>query len=206
MSPRFVNREQKKRDIALASLPLFAKGFESTNIDQIAKSAKIGKGTVYEYFDSKDDIFITAVEVWITQANNDIKNILKDIDSPVDSLKTFVETITTMFSPTNPEVVGLFSTIQQQALSKNGVYYNNRGEISRLCNGCILIISDILLDGIAKGVFRPDIARDVNIISRNMLSYLDGIGLWSALLPKDEFNYTSHVEHFFKIYLEMIKK
>lgn len=204
MSPKFVNRDQKKKNIALAALPLFAKGFEAANIDQIAKAAEIGKGTVYEYFDSKHEIFITAVEVWITQANNDIKNSLKDIDSPVESLTTFVETVTTLFSPTNPEVVGLFSTIQQQALSENGVYYNNRDEISRLCSGCISIISDILLDGIAKGVFKPEIARDVAIIARNMLSYLDGIGLWSALLPKDDFDYANHVDHFFKIYLEMI--
>ncbi len=204
MSTKASKREQKKNHIALSAIPLFAKGFDATNIDQIAKAAKIGKGTVYEYFDSKNEIFTTAVEVWISNANSDIKRDLKGIENPVDAIKKFVTIVTTMFNPSNPEIIGIFSTVQQQVLSENGVYFNNRDEISRLCIGGLSIISDILLDGIAKGVFKPEIARDISVIARNMLSYLDGIGLWSALLPKDEFDYVNHVEHFFNVYIEMI--
>lgn len=204
MSQKPSKRELKKNHIALSAIPLFAKGYDATNIGQIAAAADIGKGTVYEYFDSKSEIFKTAVEVWVETANNEIKNYLEDIENPVDSLNKFVEVITTMFNPGNPEVVGLFSTVQQQVLSENGVYYNNREEISKLCSGGLSIISDILLSGIAKGVFKPEIARDVTVIARNMLAYLDGIGLWSALLKKDEFDYASHVKHFFNVYIEMI--
>lgn len=204
MSAKSSKREQKKNHIALAAIPLFAKGFDATNIDQIAKAAHIGKGTVYEYFDSKSEIFTTAVEVWIANANSDIKMNLEGVESPVDAINKFVEIVTTMFNPSKPEIIGLFSTVQQQVLSESGVYFNNRDEISRLCGGSLSIISDILLDGIAKGVFKPEIARDVTVIARNMLSYLDGIGLWSALLPKDEFDYVNHVQHFFNVYIEMI--
>lgn len=204
MSSKSSKRELKKNHIALAAIPLFAKGFDATNIDQIAKAAEIGKGTVYEYFDSKNEIFTTAVEVWIAKANSDIKMNLEGIENPIDSIKKFVEIVTTMFNPSNPEIIGLFSTVQQQVLSESGVYFNNRGEISRLCSGGLSIISDILLDGIAKGIFKPEIARDISVIARNMLSYLDGIGLWSALLPKDEFDYGDHVKHFFDVYIEMI--
>lgn len=205
MTEQLSKRELKKRHIAIASIPLFAKGFDATNIEQIAKAANIGKGTVYEYFDSKNEIFTTAIESWIEQANAEISLALKGIENPVDAIKKFVEIVTTMFNPTNPEIIGLFSTVQQQVLSESGVYFNNRAEISRLCSGALTIISDILLEGITKGVFKPEIAKDVSVIARNMLAYLDGIGLWSALLPKNEFDYNRHVQQFFNIYIEMIR-
>ncbi len=204
MSPKFVDRDQKKKDIALASLPVFSKGFDNANIDQIAKAAGIGKGTVYEYFDSKQEIFQTAVEVWINQATKTIRSILSDIDNPTRALKTFVETATTMFDPTNSVTIGIFNAIQQQTLSETGIYYNDRYKLRDMCSGGLSIITNILLDGISKGIFKPEIARDVDIIARNMLSYLDGIGLWSGLMPKGEFDYTTHVNHFFNLYLDMI--
>jgi len=36
--------------------PLFLIGFVNISISQIAKTAGIGKGTVYEYFNNKEDI------------------------------------------------------------------------------------------------------------------------------------------------------
>ena len=62
MSPRTSKqfdkiRQQKKRLILDTSLELFAeKGFHATSISQIAKKAKISKGLIYNYFESKDDI------------------------------------------------------------------------------------------------------------------------------------------------------
>lgn len=60
--PKIVRKNQKKRAIALASIELFAKdGFAKTSVDSIAKAADVGKGTVYLYFDSKEEIII---EIW----------------------------------------------------------------------------------------------------------------------------------------------
>ncbi|MDX2494869.1 MAG: TetR/AcrR family transcriptional regulator [Desulfuromusa sp.] len=57
-------REQKKLEtkqaIQAAAVKLFAeKGFEQTSIEDIAKEASIGKTTVYGYFSTKNDIFIS---------------------------------------------------------------------------------------------------------------------------------------------------
>jgi len=57
-------REQKKletkRAIQTAAVKLFAgKGFEHTSIEDIAKEASIGKTTIYGYFSTKNDIFIS---------------------------------------------------------------------------------------------------------------------------------------------------
>ncbi|MFO7942067.1 MAG: helix-turn-helix domain-containing protein [Bacillota bacterium] len=41
---------------------LAVKGFEATKVEEIAREAGVGKGTVYEYFDSKEQLFEEAVK------------------------------------------------------------------------------------------------------------------------------------------------
>ena len=60
-------REAKKRAtrqaIIAAAVRLFVeKGFEKTSIDQIARAAGIGKGTIYGYFRAKEEIFLAFCE------------------------------------------------------------------------------------------------------------------------------------------------
>ncbi|MBV2122319.1 MAG: TetR/AcrR family transcriptional regulator [Candidatus Thiodiazotropha taylori] len=49
--------ERREEDILDAALTLFSgPGWESVSIDQIARLAEIGKGTVYNHFGSKDEL------------------------------------------------------------------------------------------------------------------------------------------------------
>lgn len=51
-------KNQKKNDILLSANTLFKeKGFHNTKMDEIAANAGVGKGTLYEYFKNKQDIF-----------------------------------------------------------------------------------------------------------------------------------------------------
>ena len=60
-------REQKKRRtkkaILAAAVELFSiHGFEKTSISQLAKTAGVGKGTVYGYFKNKQDLLLAFCE------------------------------------------------------------------------------------------------------------------------------------------------
>lgn len=60
--PKIVDKEERRREIALAAMELFGhQGLHKTTIEQIAKAAKIGKGTVYLYFSNKEEI---VMEIW----------------------------------------------------------------------------------------------------------------------------------------------
>lgn len=57
--PKIVDKNQKKREIALAALDVFAKhGLHKATVDQLAKAAGIGKGTIYLYFQNKEEIVL----------------------------------------------------------------------------------------------------------------------------------------------------
>lgn len=56
-SIREKKKQQTRQAIMLAAVKLFSeKGFEKTSIEELAKEAGIGKGTIYSYFQTKSDI------------------------------------------------------------------------------------------------------------------------------------------------------
>ena len=55
--------EDRKSAILIHAKHLFSKhGYHKTQISDIIKHAKIARGTLYQYFENKDDIFITLLE------------------------------------------------------------------------------------------------------------------------------------------------
>ena len=54
---RETKKQQTRKAIMQAAITLFSeKGFEKTSIEELAKAAGIGKGTIYGYFQTKSDI------------------------------------------------------------------------------------------------------------------------------------------------------
>lgn len=59
---------------------LFGKnGLTKTSMDDIAADAKIGKGTIYHYYDSKEKLFIEVAE-------NEVETLLKSLTAAVDAV------------------------------------------------------------------------------------------------------------------------
>lgn len=85
----------------------FENGYYKTKIDDIAKSAKIAKGTIYLYFKSKEDLFISIIEknlldfyIKIKEAsekekNNSakLKNIILQVIKEYSDKKTFLKKV-----------------------------------------------------------------------------------------------------------------
>jgi len=85
-------REKKREEITNAAFRLFMqKGYASTKIVDIANAVNIGKGTVYEYFKSKEDILL---DVIINNVNVEFEYLPKKIaeyDSFDDKLRAYIE-------------------------------------------------------------------------------------------------------------------
>ncbi len=87
----------KEKEVLIfnALISLYAEGYETAEItvSQIAKSAGVGKGTIYEYFSSKDDIVSNAVVYSFNTKLDDLK-LLLSLDKP------FEETVKMMLNAT----------------------------------------------------------------------------------------------------------
>lgn len=61
--PKVVDKDAKRRDLVKAATALFGRdGYAATKIADVARAAGVGKGTMYEYFDSKEDLFWAVCE------------------------------------------------------------------------------------------------------------------------------------------------
>jgi AcrR family transcriptional regulator len=57
-----IAEEKRQRILATATSEFAEKGFGSANINVIAEKAGISIGSMYKYFESKDDLFLTVVD------------------------------------------------------------------------------------------------------------------------------------------------
>ena len=63
-----VDKEAKRNAIACSCKEILLQhGISNLTISQIAKTAGVGKGTVYEYFENKDDIVFEIITVFIAE-------------------------------------------------------------------------------------------------------------------------------------------
>lgn len=84
--------KNKENDILAAANEVFlSNGFSKTNMQDIADKAGIGKGTIYEYFKSKDDLFVQSLKYDIQSFNvRANEEILKE-ESFFNKLTKFIE-------------------------------------------------------------------------------------------------------------------
>jgi AcrR family transcriptional regulator len=74
-----VDKEQKRNDIACACKELLLEyGIRNITISQIAQTANIGKGTVYEYFENKEDIVFEIMTVFIAEYEKRLMEIITE--------------------------------------------------------------------------------------------------------------------------------
>ncbi|MBU3015398.1 TetR/AcrR family transcriptional regulator [Poseidonibacter lekithochrous] len=80
--PKIVDKEQKRKDIALACSDLIHDlGIKKITVAQVAKTAGIGKGTVYGYFENKEDIIFEIINIHIEKYHNNFLKSIKDLKS-----------------------------------------------------------------------------------------------------------------------------
>ena len=86
--PRKVDKEAKKDKILKAAMKVFAKnGIFETKMEMVAQKAGIAKGTIYEYFKSKDELVQMVFNHLLVQMNTHVKQSMAMASSPHEKLK-----------------------------------------------------------------------------------------------------------------------
>ena len=89
--------EIKNRIIETAHKLFEHYGYGKTTVEDIAEEAKIGKGTIYQYFKSKQDILIEVTKSYVNCIMADIEKVY---ESELPLKKKFIELIKTKFFTT----------------------------------------------------------------------------------------------------------
>ncbi|MDQ3374401.1 MAG: TetR/AcrR family transcriptional regulator [Acidobacteriota bacterium] len=77
--------EERKTVIEDAAKELLIKqGFHATSMRDIARRASISLGNVYNYFETKEAIFESIINRYVTIIDQKLKEILEELDEPLD--------------------------------------------------------------------------------------------------------------------------
>jgi AcrR family transcriptional regulator len=81
--------EYRQRLLDAAAAEFAAKGLEGARVDDISLAAGLAKGTIYNYFDSKNDVFRSVIEQW-SKRISDVREVLPE-DRPIrEQLMSFL--------------------------------------------------------------------------------------------------------------------
>ena len=82
--------EKYEQIIEAATREFAVKGFEKGNVNVIAESLGIGKGTMYNYVESKEKLFLETIRHSAAHLTEFIKREVSQCDDPLEKLKAFV--------------------------------------------------------------------------------------------------------------------
>ncbi len=82
---------EKYEAIIEAAIRVIAEyGYHNAQVSRIAREAKVADGTIYLYFENKDDVLISLFSEKMGAFIAEVEKTLEEIESPVEQLKTLI--------------------------------------------------------------------------------------------------------------------
>ncbi len=168
----------KKGIITQGARKIFSRyGFLKTTVEEIAKAARMGKASLYHYFESKEDIFREVVEQEHRFLTEKIQEEIRKVDAPQKKISAYVKTRTKHLN----ELANIHSALKDDYLDHYAFIEEIR---ERNFRQEIETIQAILKEGVQKGVF---VIRDIKLTSFSIISALKGLEYpWTVKTPLPE--------------------
>ncbi len=177
--PRLVNKQQKREIILQAALRVFAqKGFAATKMNDIAQQAGIGKGTLYEYFTSKEDLFFETFFHLFEQYDQIFQEKLQLTPNPIEKIKLIIQIYFVEFTQQNFDFMQIMMDYWMASARQ---HHHQNFNLLSLYKNYIQLIAQILQEGIEQNIFRPHNTQHYASI---LLGLLDGLFLQLFLEPQ----------------------
>ena len=153
IEPRWGRRKDARPgELAVAALELFVeRGFAATRLDDVAKRAGVSKGTLYLYFDSKDDLFKAVVREGIVARIVEFEDRMRAYQgSSADLMRLLIKTWWQKIGAT--KLAGITKLMMSEA--------GNFPELARFYHDEVImrgmaLITTAIKRGIDSGEFRP---------------------------------------------------
>lgn len=108
-SRKELGRQKKRRAILEAAKTVFAeKGYDAATLDDIALRAEFAKGTIYLYFSSKEELFLSLMEEEIGKFVDIVTKVRSQSSPPLERVSSLVRKVLTHFEA-NKEFFRIFT-------------------------------------------------------------------------------------------------
>ena len=152
----------------------WAKGYEATSISDLTREMKINKGSLYNAFGSKKELFIGAVLKYARENQQELLTKLGTLEDPLDAIKLLFENLVAE-SLADDEKRGCF-------LVNTALEFPNHGEdirtlVTAAFDDMLRFLEDRLAAGQATGRISDDL--DVKETAKSLLSQIIGLRVMS---------------------------
>ena len=167
-------KQDKKSLIIEAAARVFAnRGYNSTLIANIATEAGIGKGTIYEYFSSKEDLFFAVFEWFVEMTEAEAKVSVSALGgSAAERLMALNDALLRSWL----DMLDMYSLVMEfwSASASSKMRQRFKQAFKEGYRDFRQIVSALIRDGIEKGEFH------IEVNSESVAAAL--VGTWDALL------------------------
>jgi uroporphyrinogen-III synthase/AcrR family transcriptional regulator len=145
---REIKREKKREKILEAAAELFStKHYHEVMMDDVAKLISVAKGTVYNYFASKEELYFTIMHTRMESLLSILKQKIESEQNSIDSLRAFVVHLY-MFMMKHRK---FFLIYQRETLNKQNSFCEDMLYLEKQMKQMIM---QIISRGEADGIFR----------------------------------------------------
>jgi AcrR family transcriptional regulator len=155
--------EQRQQEIAQSAVPLIVnEGFNETSMRQIAKAVGMGKSTLYDYFDSKDDIIVYVIKKHMSELLQRAENILAQEGNAAQHLRRIMQMHLAFLLENRAFYLRLLTEAQRLKIESQ-----KRIQVYRYTYQDLL--KTVIETGIQEGSFRP---VDSTVAMKTLLSMM----------------------------------
>ena len=159
--PRVKTVTKKQAILEAAARVFAAKEFHQVLIDDVAAEAGVGKGTIYRYFETKEDLYFDTVLDVLDHLKRLLLATLPEETSPTRRLERIAREILQLALQRRH----LFTLLQADERR----FFGREDEIGRRREAIQKIVQQAILDGIERGEFRGIDARIGAQLFRGMI-------------------------------------
>lgn len=199
MNKNIDKKTMKKNEIIRKSIHvIFEKGYNGTGVKDLTDAAGIPKGSLYNYFENKEDYLKEALYLYYNEMSAKQFNILANKSlAPLDRIKNFYATMIEDFEDECNCRFGCFvGNITQEM---GGVSKVIRGVTNEIHTEIVQKMKINLAEAVEKGDLPQD--KDVDALAEFMVSSWQG-----ALLRIKASHDKKIVDNFYKILVEVLLK
>jgi len=190
------NNEKYHRIIEAATKVFARKGFYKAKISEIASEARVADGTIYIYFENKDDILICLFEEQMKAVLDNMVSRISEEDDPVKKLEKFA-LVHLRLVEQNKNMAEIIQVEVRQS-SKFMKEYRNDPFAQYL-----ELIADIIRQGQEEGLFKKEIIPGV--AKRAFFGALDEMSRFWVLSSRRQYDIKTAAKQISEYFLVGIK-
>lgn len=175
-------KNRKDEFLSVAYNLFITKGYDNTSVDEIIEKVNIAKGTFYYYFTSKEEMLDEVINKMI---NEEIIEAKKVVLMPIPIEQKVVGIVTSLRPKSNE--LNIVETLNNDNNIKMHMKYNKR-----IIDEATIILKDVVLEGIDKGVFNcTNIEERIKLLLK---------------MSNDTFDDNNFTNKDVEVYIDMVEK